>query len=99
MLFVWLAWAVIGAASGLLAWAARLGPPAHADRWRHSLVGAGSALAGGALGTLIWGSVFATSSALWMAVVSVTLLPRLWAWGRRRHERLAARRGPASAPR
>jgi hypothetical protein len=41
---------------------------------------------GGWVGTLIWGSVFATPAALWVAVLSVALLPRLWAWG-------AARRG------
>jgi hypothetical protein len=96
MLFVWLAWALAGAVIGLLASAARVGPStAAAPQWL-ALLGAGSALVGGGLGTLVWGSVFATSAALWVAVLGVTLLPRLRAWSVKRRALLAQRRPDAA---
>lgn len=81
---VWLAWVLAGAIIGLLAAAAHIVPSAMAGPWRLALVGACCALVGGWLGTLIWGSLFATSAALWIAVVGVALVPRVWAWGARR---------------
>jgi hypothetical protein len=98
MLFVWLAWGLAGAIIGLLASAARLGPStAAAPQWL-ALLGAGSALVGGWLGTPVWGSVFATSSAVWVAVLGVALLPRLWAWTVKRRALVAQRRPDAAAP-
>jgi len=38
------------------------------------------ALLGGWLGTLLLGTLFATATAIWIAVLSVALLPRLIMW-------------------
>ena len=85
MLLVWLAWVVCGAVIGLIAAAAHITPAAWSAPWRLALLGAGAALVGGWLGTLVWGSIFATSAALWVAVVGVVVVPRVWArtFGRR----------------
>jgi hypothetical protein len=89
MPLVWLAWVVCGAVIGLIATAARITPGAWSAPWRLALLGAGAALLGGWLGTLVWGSIFATSAALWVAVVGVVVVPRLAVWllGRRKASR------------
>ena len=44
------------------------------------LIGALVALLGGLLGTWLLGTLFATASAIWIAVLGVALLPRLATW-------------------
>jgi hypothetical protein len=85
MLLVSVIWMVCGALIGMLAAAAHLTPGAWSVPWRLALLGAGCALAGGWLGIPVWGTIFATSAALWIAVVGVVAVPRLLAWrvGRR----------------
>ena len=81
MVLVSLAWALLGAAIGLIAAAAHLAPGGRWAPWSLALVGAGAALAGGWLAVPLWGSIFATSAALWIAVVVAVALPYLREWG------------------
>jgi hypothetical protein len=74
-----LIWAGLGLIAGALALAARFKPMA----WGRSgwlwilLLGIGSALTGGMLGDLLFGRVFATPAALWVAVLA-TFAPWLF---------------------
>jgi len=43
-------------------------------------LGALATLLGGWLGTLVFGTLFATATAIWLAVLGVALLPRLIVW-------------------
>jgi hypothetical protein len=80
MVLISLVWALGGAIIGLIAAAAHLAPGAWSAPWRLALLGAGFALVGGWLGMPVWGSIFATSSALWVAVAGVVGLPALGSW-------------------
>jgi uncharacterized membrane protein YeaQ/YmgE (transglycosylase-associated protein family) len=80
-----LLWFVLGLVVGALAQAARLRPVA----WGRSgwfwmlLLGAGSALLGGLLDTWLAGRLFATATALWVAVLATVapwLVTRFWVW-------------------
>jgi hypothetical protein len=86
-------WLVEGALVGLLALGARLRPPAWGRRGRLATVGvgAGAALVGGLLGTLVLGRMYSPMVALWIAVVAVAAAPWATAWWQRR-------RGRADAP-
>jgi hypothetical protein len=87
MVFVSLAWALAGVVIGLIAAAAHVAPAGWSAPWRFALLGAGFALAGGWLAIPVWGSMFATSAALWVGVVGAVGVPFLWAW-------MAGRAGP-----
>jgi uncharacterized membrane protein YeaQ/YmgE (transglycosylase-associated protein family) len=82
MLILSLFWLLIGLLIGALANAAKLRPMAWVRGGRLSMFGFGAlgALLGGWLGTLLLGTLFATATALWIAVFSVALLPRLIMW-------------------
>ena len=83
MLILSLFWLLIGLLIGALANAAKLRPAAWVRGGRLGMLGLGMlvALLGGWLGTWILGSLFATATAIWIAVLGVALLPRLIAWG------------------
>ncbi|HZU70979.1 MAG TPA: hypothetical protein VFA09_27125 [Ktedonobacteraceae bacterium] len=70
-------WISTGALAGALANGARIRPLALGRRgWLYMLaVGAGSALLGGWIATLLLGPQFATLAALWTAVVGVIVFP------------------------
>jgi hypothetical protein len=77
-MLLWLSvlWLALGALLGLLALAARLRP----EGWRRSALvalGAAGGLAGGWLGTLVYGRYFGTGTALWVGVLAVWLGPWL----------------------
>jgi hypothetical protein len=89
MLVVVLAWLVGGALIGILAHAA------HLQRWSGgvrgfgglralALLGAGFALVGGGVGTVVFGSVFSGAMAVWVAVLAVVVLPWVVAWAQER---------------
>ncbi len=82
MLILSLFWLLLGLLIGALANAAKLRPTAWARGGRLSLLGLGAlvALLGGWLGTLLLGTLFATATAIWIAVLGVALLPRLITW-------------------
>jgi hypothetical protein len=82
MLVLALEWVAAGLVVGALALAAGLRPTLWGARgWLGVLgISIGAALAGGALGTLLFGRFFSTAVALWVAivtVVAVALAPRL----------------------
>ena len=74
-------WAVLGILTGALALAARLKPADWGKRgWLWMLaLGAGSALLGGLLGLWLFGRLFSTPTALWIAVLA-SCAP--WLYGR-----------------
>ncbi|HEY7127044.1 MAG TPA: hypothetical protein VH540_24115 [Ktedonobacterales bacterium] len=84
MLLLSLAWVVLGVVIGGLALGARLLPAAwklNEERRKWLIMpglSAGAALLGGWLGTLIWGRLFGTPTALWVAVLVVALGPWLF---------------------
>ena len=83
MLSLSILWVVLGLAIGLLAVAAGLGPTRSGpNNWRILLViGVLAGLAGGWLGTLLFGRFFGTATSAWIAVLAVVVIP--WAAGRR----------------
>ena len=82
MLILSLLWVVLGLLIGALANAAKLRPASWGrGGWQRMLgLGALVALLGGWLGTWVLGALFATATALWIAVLGVALLPRLITW-------------------
>ncbi len=82
MLILSLFWLLIGLLIGALANAAKLRPATWVRGGRLSMLGLGAlvALLGGWLGTWLLGSLFATATAIWIAVLGVALLPRLITW-------------------
>ena len=82
MLILSLFWLLIGLLIGALANAAKLRPAAWVRGGRLGMLGLGAlvALLGGWLGTWLLGSLFATATAIWIAVLGVALLPRLITW-------------------
>jgi len=86
MLILSLFWLLIGLLIGALANAAKLRPAAWVRGGRLGMLGLGAlvALLSGWLGTWLLGSLFATATAIWIAVLGVALLPRLFMWCRAR---------------
>ena len=82
MLILSLFWVLIGLLIGALANAAKLRPAAWVRGGRWTLLGLGAlvTLLGGWLGTWLFGALFATAVAIWIAVLGVALLPRLIIW-------------------
>lgn len=82
MLILSLFWLLIGLLIGALANAAKLRPAAWGSRGRLGMLGLGvlAALLGGWLGTWVFSALFATATAIWIAVLGVALLPRLITW-------------------
>ena len=82
MLILSLFWLLIGLLIGALANAAKLRPAAWVRGGRLGMLGLGAlvALLGGWLGTWLLGALFATATAIWIAVLVVALLPRLIMW-------------------
>jgi hypothetical protein len=82
MLILSLLWAVLGLLIGALANAAKLRPATWGRGGRLVMLGLGAlvALLGGWLGTWMFGALFATATALWIAVLGVALLSRLITW-------------------
>ncbi len=84
MFILSLFWLLLGILIGALANAARLRPAS--SSWGHRgwlvmlAVGALAALIGGWLGALLLGKYVATAAALWVAVLSVVVVPWLVAW-------------------
>jgi hypothetical protein len=70
-------WITTGVLVGVLANGAKIRPASWGQRgWLYVLaVGAGIALLGGWIGTLLLGPQFATLTVLWVAVVGVVLFP------------------------
>ncbi|HEX6480254.1 MAG TPA: hypothetical protein VF043_15560 [Ktedonobacteraceae bacterium] len=93
MLTLSLFWLLIGLLIGALANVAKLRPAAWVRAGRLSMLGLGAlfALLGGWLGTWLLGALFATATAIWIAVLAVALLPRLITWC---HARLHSRSLP-----
>ena len=91
MLILSLFWLLIGLLIGALANAAKLRPVAWVRGGPLALPGLGAlvALLGGWLGTWLLGLLFATATAIWIAVLGVALLPRLIMWC---HTRLHSQR-------
>ncbi len=81
MLILSLLWLLIGMLIGALANGARLRPASWGRRgWLYTLgVGALAALLGGWISALLLGVQFATATAIWVAVVGVTLVSWLGA--------------------
>jgi hypothetical protein len=82
VLILSLFWLLIGLLIGALANAAKLRPITWVRGGRLGMLGLGAlvALLGGWLGTWLLGSLFATATAIWIAVLGVALLPRLITW-------------------
>ena len=82
MLILSLFWLLLGLLIGALAYAAKLRPAAWVRGGRLRMLGLGAlvALLGGWLGTWVFGALFATATAIWIAVLGVALLPRLIVW-------------------
>ena len=82
MLILSLFWVLIGLLIGALANAAKLRPEAWVRGGPLTLLGLGAlvSLLGGWLGTWLLGPLFATATAIWIAVLGVALLPRLITW-------------------
>ena len=82
MLLLSLFWVVLGLLIGALANAAKLRPAAWVHGGRLGMLGLGALVAvlGGWLGTWVLGTLFATATALWIAVLGVALLPRVITW-------------------
>ena len=79
MLILSLFWLLIGLFIGALANAAKLRPVTWVRGGRLGMLGLGAlaALIGGWLGTWLFGTLSATATAVWVAVLGVALLPRL----------------------
>jgi hypothetical protein len=79
MLALSLLWLVVGLLAGALGVAARLRPASWQRYGRLRVLGLGAlaGLAGGWLGTFVFGRYFGTPSALWIAVVAVVAAPLL----------------------
>src|SRR5713101_2376736 len=79
MLILSLFWLLLGLLIGALANAAKLWPAAWVRGGRLGMLGLGAlvALLGGWLGTWLLGTLFATATAIWLAVRRVALLPQL----------------------
>ena len=79
MLLLSIIWVVIGLLLGALACGARLRPASWGKRGWLAMLGIGmmSALFGGWVGAWLFGSQYATVTALWVGVVGVGLLPWL----------------------
>jgi uncharacterized membrane protein YeaQ/YmgE (transglycosylase-associated protein family) len=79
ILILSLIWIVLGLLIGALANVAKLRPATWGRCGWLAMLGLGAlaALLGGWLGTWVFGSLFATATALWIAVLGVALLPRL----------------------
>src|SRR5579875_3564593 len=75
MLLLSLCWLLIGLFIGALAIAAQLPPVTRRRQQRLSMLVAGAlaALIGGWLGTWIFGSLFGTAAALWIAVAGIVV--------------------------
>lgn len=96
MLIVSLIWVIIGVIAGLLSVAARLGFPGR-NGWKLSVVlGAGAALIGGWLGTLVFSRLYGTPTALWVSALAVAVVPWASTRLRRRLAALAARHPSAT---
>ncbi len=82
MLILSLLWVLLGLLIGALANAAKLRPTAWVRGGRLGMLGLGAlvALLGGWLGAWVLGTLFATATALWVAVLGVALLPRPITW-------------------
>lgn len=82
MLILSLLWVALGLLIGALANAARLRPAVWKGWGWLAMPGLGAltALLGGWLGTWLLSALFATATALWIAVLGVALLPRLILW-------------------
>lgn len=82
MLILSLFWLLIGLLIGALANAAKLRPASWVRGGWLSILGLGAlvALLGGWLGTWLLGTLFATATAIWIAVLGVALLPWLITW-------------------
>jgi hypothetical protein len=82
MLILSLFWLLLGLLIGALANVAKLRPAVWVRYGRLRMLGLGAlvALLGGWLGTWLLGSLFATATAIWVAVLGVVLLPRLITW-------------------
>lgn len=74
-------WLLVGALIGVLANAAKL-RPAWVRGGRVGMLGLGALLAllGGLVGTLLFGTLFATATAIWISVLGVALLPWSLRW-------------------
>lgn len=97
MLILSLAWLVGGALIGLLVRAAAL-PPARPGGarwplWRYALMGALAALVGGWLGTLLFGSLFGSPTAIWVGVLVTAAAPYTLGVGRWAAHRLSSAAG------
>lgn len=79
MLTLSLIWMAMGVLIGALANAAKLRPVVWGRGGWPGMLGLGAlvALLGGWLGTWVLGALFATATALWIAILGVALLPRL----------------------
>lgn len=79
MFILSLAWLLGGAVLGLLVRAAALplarGAGACWPLWRFVVVGAAATLAGGWLGTLLFGSLFGSPTAIWVGAVVTVCAP------------------------
>src|SRR5689334_21489511 len=86
-------WLLLGLLIGLLAVPAKLWPTSWRRRkWPAMLcIGALAAFCGGWLGTLLLGSFFASSIALWIAVLCVVVLPWLVVWAQQKRRSLFPR--------
>ncbi len=82
MLILSLLWVVLGLIIGTLANAAKLRPASWKSRGWLAMLGLGvlTALLGGWLGAWLLSALFATATAVWVAVLGVSLLPRLITW-------------------
>lgn len=100
MLILSLAWLAGGALVGLLVRVAALPPARHRARWplwRYVLVGALAALIGGWLGTLIFGSLFGSPTAVWVGVLvtaAAPYTPGVACWAAHRFSGAAGAREP-----
>ena len=81
MLILSFFWLLVGVLIGILANAAKL-RPVWIRGGRMGMLGFGAlvALLGGWVGTLLFGTLFATATAIWITVLGVALLPRLSGW-------------------
>ncbi|HEX6556823.1 MAG TPA: hypothetical protein VF026_28940 [Ktedonobacteraceae bacterium] len=86
-------WLLLGLLIGLLAVLAKFWPLSWGrKKWPAMLsIGALAAFCGGWLGTLLLGRFFASSVALWIAVLCVVVLPRLLVWVQQKHRSLFPR--------
>jgi hypothetical protein len=82
MLILALIWLAIGLLVGVLATVAQLQPLSWGRRAWLMMPGIGvvGGQAGGWIGALLLGRYFGTATALWFAVLLVTLTPRLIVW-------------------